>query len=161
MQNRNFWTEELLRWTKQQKDLSEMKQAFAGQETISKESDHEPSTELETIAEKGMLEDYRIIEEMGKGADAAVYKAEKEGQEFIVKVPLTNGESKRRLKNEMDISIKIRWLTKKTLANGWQQAPHIIQMLDCRKGDLTFAVLEMLEKQIQRTRKRTGSTRFY
>jgi serine/threonine protein kinase len=161
MQNRNFWTEELLRWTRQKKSISEIKQAFTGQKTISEDSDTGQSTELETIAETGMIEEYNILEEMGRGADAAVYKAEKQGQAYIIKVPLTNKEAKKRLKNEMDISIKIGWLTKKTMQKGWRQAPHIIHMLDCRKGNLTFAVLEMLEKQIQRTHKRSGKTRFY
>lgn len=146
---------------KQTKDVSSMKKAFAGQETITEDPNTAPSTELETIAETGMLEDYEILEEMGRGADAAVYKAEKQGQAYIIKVPLTNGQAKERLKNEMDTSIKIGWLTKKTMQKGWRQAPHIIHMLDCRKGDLTFAVLEMLEKQIQRTHKKSGKTRFY
>ncbi|MBD3304387.1 hypothetical protein GF343_04530 [Candidatus Woesearchaeota archaeon] len=137
MQNRNFWTEELLRWTrekKEQEDISEIKQAFTGQETISEESNHGPSKELETIAETGTIEDYKIIQELGRGADAAVYKAEKKGQAYIIKVPLTNREAKTRPKNEMDISIKIGWLTKSKLANGWKQALHIIIFAVLEKG---------------------------
>ncbi|MBW3004547.1 hypothetical protein KY310_01835 [Candidatus Woesearchaeota archaeon] len=172
MTKRSFWAEEMLRWYREQRekqqlstDAALLKKESKGQLTLPLEEDIPDSTdisrELEVIAETGMIEEYRIGESMGQGADAAVYKAEKNGQEFIIKVPLTNGESKTRLKNEMDISIKIGWLTQSKLKNGWVQAPHIIQMLDCRKGDLTFAVLEMLEKQIQRTRKRSGTTRFY
>ncbi len=165
MQNQHSWTEELTRWSKEQREQekkpSDFKKAFAGQETLTEDSNTGPSKELELIAETGKIEDYEVTEEMGRGADAAVYKAKKEGQDFIIKVPLTNGESRTRLRNEMDISIKIKWLTKKKLENGWIQAPHIIQMHDCRKGKLTFAVLEMLEKQIERTYRATGGTKLY
>ena len=162
MQKRNFWTEEMLRWMEQKKDKTkDIKQLFAGQETISEDPNTGQSRELKTITETGKIEDYEILEKLGQGADAAVFKAGKEEQEYIIKVPLTDGESKTRLKNEMDTSIKISWLTKKTMEKKrWAQMPNIIQMLDCRKGDLTFAVLEMLEKQIERTHKKTGDTRF-
>lgn len=162
MQKRNFWTEEMLSWMEQKKDKTkDIKQLFAGQETISEDQNTGQSRELNTITETGKIEDYEILEKLGQGADAAVFKAGKEEQEYIIKVPLTDGESKTRLKNEMDTSIKISWLTKKTMEKKrWAQMPNIIQMLDCRKGDLTFAVLEMLEKQIERTHKKTGDTRF-
>jgi serine/threonine protein kinase len=159
MQKRNYWTEELSKWLESQKEEEEdLKKFFAGQETLAEEARQAGSKELQTIIDTGQIEDYKILEEMGQGADARIYKARKEGQDYIIKVPLTDGESKTRLKNEMDISIKIKWLTPKKMENGWRQTPHIIQMHDCRKGDLTFAVLELLEKQIERTYKKTGKT---
>lgn len=165
MQSRNYWTEELLRWSRQNAEkktgsITDIKKQFSGQETISADSAAQPSREIQEITKTGKIEEYEIIEKLGQGADAAVFKARKNEQEYIIKAPLTDRESKTRLKNEMDTSIKISWLTKKTMNKGWAQAPHIIQMLDCRKGDLTFAVLEMLEKQIERTHKKTGDTRF-
>jgi len=148
MQERNFWTEELSKWLESQKEEEDLGKFFAGQETLAEETRQAGSKELRTIIDTGQIEDYKILEELGQGADARIYKARKDGLDYIIKVPLTDGESKTRLKNEMDISIKIKWLTPKKMENGWRQTPHIIQMHDCRKGDLTFAVLELLEKQI-------------
>lgn len=114
--------------------------------------------EQQIIERDGRIDDYEIIEDLGQGGLARVYRARKGKQEFALKVPLQHGEIySQQIQNEINALLKINWAYEKLHELGWVTEPSIIRMHDFRNDDLNYIVLELLDQTFERKRpEKTG-----
>ncbi|MBD3304622.1 protein kinase [Candidatus Woesearchaeota archaeon] len=116
------------------------------------------------IKQDGGIGGYNCLRELGRGGLAVVYLAEdKVGlrnipEQVAMKVPVAPGKiPKGQLENEIEICLKAQKAMKNLDKIGWTRRPNIIRIYDHNKGDITYAVLELLGQELKRKRpEKTG-----
>jgi serine/threonine protein kinase len=122
-----------------------------------------PSPEMHFLstAEEGReeIDGYQVVRLLGKGGNNAVFKVRKDEKPFILKVPLYAGNYfKEKIRNERGLLHGIHEEISDRLKSGeLVSRPNIIRMRGFRDDDLTYIVLELLEKELE-TDKKTKET---
>lgn len=110
-----------------------------------------PSPERMVIMNEREIDGYKFVKPIGCGGLAAVFEVEKKGKSYAMKVPLAPGNvAKKQLENEIDTLVMLRWgINSKLKSKEWIKEPNIVQMHDYKKGDLTYAVLQLLDNSFK------------
>ncbi|MCX6708395.1 MAG: hypothetical protein NTW67_01955, partial [Candidatus Woesearchaeota archaeon] len=153
-------------------EIDKIRSVFKGTDTVSLEK-HVSSAEtlipdeftrvqspemhflLEAAEGREEIDGYQIVRLLGQGGNNAVFKVRKGGETYILKVPLYAGNYFRdKMGNERRLLSGIHGEITDKLASGkLVNSPNIIKQHTFKEGDLTYIVLELLEKEIETDRK--------
>ncbi len=130
------------------------------EETFLPEDDiNEPSLESLLFCEGARVEDYKIGEQIGSGGMGGIFSIDKHNSgKYILKIPLRLGSQKTALENEIT-ALKYVWNeVRRGIATGILFAePNIIKLHASSQGYLTWAILELLESQLNRKKPLTDT----
>ncbi|VVB81009.1 Protein kinase domain protein [uncultured archaeon] len=144
-------------------DTKSFDEIISSAATLTDEINHTPSREAYFLSraesENAEIDGYRVIRLLGVGGNNAVFKVIKDDRPYILKVPFYAGEYfKEKIRAEYGLLLGVHGEISDRLNSGeLVRSPNIIRMHDFKDGELTYIVLELLEKELETDRKSKGA----